>query len=169
MVPRPVGQPGCIMAPWGSGVNSEVVAISADTWVQAGRDMTLQLGGDLTIVADSIGSTHGMKVVCSDGNHTLRLPVPGTAQTCVAGHDITLVGGTTASDAIVVPLFTPGKIVTNGPTDLRGKLTAGCPAANRAGPHRARAHGSGGLVTGPLDGPCAETGNDNDGVKVGAR
>ena len=86
--------------------------------------------GDLTIVADSIGSSNGMKLVSSDGkNHTLRLLVPGTAQTCTAGHDITLVGGTTASDAMAVQLFTPGKIVTNGPTDLRGKLTAGCLAA----------------------------------------
>lgn len=122
-------------------MNSSVVTISANTCVHARRDqtgcasitlqgMTFRLAADLTIVADGVTSTNGLKVISTDGQpHTLRLLMPGTAQTCASGRDITLLGGTTVDAAIAVQLFTPGKIVTNGPKNLTGKVTARCLAA----------------------------------------
>ncbi|MEZ0492528.1 nidogen-like domain-containing protein [Kineococcus sp. TBRC 1896] len=134
--------PGCTLASWSAGGN--VVSTAGATRIDATRavsgcssvslqDQTLRLEGDLTIVAEGLTSTNGLRVVSADGAaHTLRIVVPGTLDGCATGRDIALVGPTTADDQVTVRLETPGRVRLDGQTDLRGAVVTGCLSATGA-------------------------------------
>lgn len=127
--------PGCVLASFTAGTS--MVTVAGDTFVdarQAGtgcgsvslQGLTIDLQGDLTIVADGIRSTNGLIVTASDGEaHQLRLITPGYVSETVAGGGITLLGTTDIDPAVAVSLQTPGTIQVNGPAHLSGQMIAG--------------------------------------------
>jgi hypothetical protein len=130
--------PGCVMAPWGSSVNGNTVSITHDTLVDARRSqsncasvslqgMTVRMRADLVLFADSIQAVNGLKAESADGKtHTLRLLVPGTTPNCKSGQNVTLSGGIVIDPRVTTQVFTPGKVLMNGPISLTGQVISGC-------------------------------------------
>ncbi|WP_149205485.1 hypothetical protein [Actinotalea subterranea] len=88
--------------------------------------LTLELSGDLTIIADGVASTNGMHVVSADGlPHTLRILVPGQINDGTSGHAISMLGGTTADETITVEIGTPGVVNLSGGVAMGGQVAAG--------------------------------------------
>lgn len=127
--------PGCVLASYTAGTT--MVTVTGDTFVDARQSgtgcgsvslqgLTIDLQGDLTIVADGIRSTNGLVVTASDGGvHHLRLITPGSVGETVASGGITLLGGTDIDPAVAVSLQTPGTLQVNGSAHLSGQVIAG--------------------------------------------
>ena len=128
-------RPGCTLASWTVGTST--IAVDANTRIDATRQTTgcssvslfglsLQLSGDLTIVASGLQSTNGMQVTSADGlPHTLRILVPGQINGAQRANAVSLLGGTTADPMITVEIGTPGTVSLSGGVDLVGQIAAG--------------------------------------------
>lgn len=120
--------PGCTMAPWASSVNGSTVTTTGDLFIDARQpasgclgvalqQMTLSLGGDLTLVVDGFDAVNGLHVASADGNpHTLTIKVGGTA---AANANFTFSASTTVDPEIKVSLQAPGKVTINGTSTQR--------------------------------------------------
>lgn len=130
-------KPGCVMGPWSSSVNGELVTVGQDSIVDARRittgcatvklqGMTVSLAGDLELYADSIEALNGTKFVSGDGQqHYVDLVVPGSSISCQAGA-ITVGAKTTTDSKITLRLITPGALSINGPTTINASGDVGC-------------------------------------------
>jgi hypothetical protein len=126
--------PGCTMAPWASSVNGSTVTTTGDLFIDARRpasgcsavalqQMTLSLGGDLTLVVDKFDAINGLHVASADGNpHTLTIKVEGSAAT---NANLTFSAATTVDPVIKVALQTPGKVTLNGTSTLNTSIVSG--------------------------------------------
>ena len=127
--------PGCTLASW--TVATSTIAVDANTRSDATKRTTgcssvslfglsLQLSGDLTIVADGLQSTNGMQVTSADGlPHTLRILVPGQINWARHAHAVSLLGGTTADPMITVEIGTPGTVSLSGGVHMGAQIAAG--------------------------------------------
>lgn len=126
--------PGCTMAPWASSVNGSTVTTTGDLFIDARQpasgcsavalqQMTLSLGGDLTLVVDRFDAISGLRVATADGNpYTLTIKVEGTAG---ANANLTFSAVTTVDPEIKVALQTPGKVTINGTSTLNASIVSG--------------------------------------------
>ena len=134
--------PGCTMAPWSSSVNGSTASTSSDLVVDARssasscagvalQQMTLSLGGDLTLIVDKFDAINGLNVVSRDGaTHTLTVKVEGASGS--TNNDLSFSAGTTIDPKIKVFLQTPGKVTVNGTSSLGASIQAGSFATSGA-------------------------------------
>ena len=127
--------PGCTMAPWSSSVNGSTVSTSGDLVVDARsqasacagvalQQMTLSLGGNLTLLVDKFDAINGLNVVSRDGAaHTVTIKVEGASGS--TNKDLSFSAGTTIDPKIKVLLQTPGKVTVNGTSSLGASIQAG--------------------------------------------
>lgn len=127
--------PGCTMAPWASSVNGSTVSTTGDLFVDARQpasgclavalqQMTLSLGGDLTLVVGKFDAINGLHVVSADGTpHALTIKVEGTGGT--TNTDLSFSASTTVDPLIKVALQTPGKVTINSPATLNASIVSG--------------------------------------------
>ena len=133
--PGLTSNPGCIMAPWSSSVNGSTVFTSGDLVVDARsqasacagvafQQMTLSLGGNLTLLVGKFDAINGLNVVSRDGAaHTLTIKVEGASGS--TNKDLSFSAGTTIDPKIKVALQTPGKVTVNGTSSLGASIQAG--------------------------------------------
>lgn len=140
--PGLTANPGCTLAPWGASVNGPTAALTSTTVIDARvsttgcatitiQDMTLQLGGDVTILADAFASPGHLTVTSTDGTpHTLHLVVPGQITGCSSAGAIRFSGPTTTTNGARLDASTPGTLTVNGTSSIDGALHAGCVKAS---------------------------------------
>ena len=81
------------------------------------QQMTLSLGGNLTLLVGKFDAINGLNVVSRDGAaHTLTFKVEGASGS--TNNDLTFSAGTTIDPKIKVALQTPGKVTVNGTSSL---------------------------------------------------
>jgi cytoskeletal protein CcmA (bactofilin family) len=140
--PGLTSNPGCTMAPWSSSVNGSTVFTSGDLVVDARsqasacagvalQQMTLSLGGNLTLLVGKFDAINGLNVVSRDGAaHTLTVKVEGASGS--TNKDLTFSAGTTIDPKIKVALQTPGKVTVNGTSSLGASIQASAFATSGA-------------------------------------
>ena len=126
------------MASWANSVNGATVPIAGSLLVDARasqsgcsgvslQGMTINLSGDLTIVADGFQGTNGLTVNSADSSpHVLRILVPGATQSCNSSQQIVLNGGTVFGNGITGRLHSPGTVSIDGTSNVTGQIEAGC-------------------------------------------
>lgn len=130
--------PGCTLSSSADSINGTTITVGSNAVVDARQSanncsgvilqsMTIKLSGDLTILADGFQATGGFYVQSADGApHTLRILIPGTAQTCNSSNAIVLNGGTNLDANVTARLHSPGKVSIDGASTLSGQIDAGC-------------------------------------------
>jgi len=128
------GSPGCTMAPWASSVNGSVVNVATSRTIDARsalsgcssvslQQMTLNLSGDLTIVADGFSSVNGLTVNSGDGlAHKLRIIVPTDS---IGSRTVQLSPNTVVHDPVTVAVVSPGQVIVGGGGSLPGVVHSG--------------------------------------------
>lgn len=130
--------PGCTMATKRYGVGEGPVVVSAPTVVDARsaasgcssvslQQVRIELGADLTVVADSLRTVNGLDAVSADGQpHRLRVVVPGQGWTCDASRGVELSGGTVVDPLVTTDVLAAGRVGLQGTSSLTGRVTGGC-------------------------------------------
>ena len=95
------------------------------------QQMTLSLGGNLTLLVGKFDAINGLNVISRDGAaHTLTIKAEGASG--LANKDQTFSAGTTIDPKIKVFLQTPGKVTVNGTSSLGASIQAGAFATSGA-------------------------------------
>jgi hypothetical protein len=95
------------------------------------QQMTLSLGGNLTLLVGKFDAINGLNVVSRDGAaHTLTVKVEGASGS--TNKDLTFSAGTTIDPKIKVALQTPGKVTVNGTSSLGASIQASAFATSGA-------------------------------------
>jgi|GEM_PF-2952570 len=122
------------MSSSGSSVNGSTVSTTSDLFVDARQaasgcsgvalqQMTLSLGGDLTLVVGRFDAVNGLHVTSANGNpHTLSIRAEGGTG---SGKDFTFPASTAADPTIRVVLQTPGKVTIDGTSILSATIVSG--------------------------------------------
>jgi hypothetical protein len=94
------------------------------------QGMTVTLAGDLTIFANGISSTNGLRFESSDGQpHIVNVVEPGT-RTCANVNGVSLSAATVSDQLTTVNVDAAGKFTVNGIPVISGKVAAGCLAGS---------------------------------------
>lgn len=130
--------PGCTMATKGYDVGEGPVIVSAPTVVDARgaasgcssvslQQVRIELGADLTVLADSLRTVNGLDAVSADGQpHRLRVVVPGEGWSCDASRGVELSGGTVVDPLVTTDVLAAGRVGLQGTSSLTGRVAGGC-------------------------------------------
>lgn len=125
-------QPGCTMAPWGDSVNGSAVTVIENTVVDARstcstaslQGMTVNLTGDLTIIANRFSTINGARFASADGaTHRVRIVTPGISAAGSAGA-VGLSAETVADSHTILDVEASGTATIEDRSAITGTLRA---------------------------------------------
>ena len=123
----------CTMAAGAHSINGRDVPVTEDTVIDARTVTTgcaavslqgvhVQVGADLTVVADSLRTVGDVSFVSADGEpHRVRLITPAGAE----GSAVTLARGLAVDPQLEVEVVTGGTVTIGGPSAFTGSVVAG--------------------------------------------